>query len=383
MTIVQIGPYPIDPSLIKGGVEASVYGLSKEQSKHHRVFVIDIPRGDKQDKIENDSGLAVYRFHNPGTHNKDSVKRVKDIMKVILDLNPTICHIHSTGIFSLALISALKEHSIPVLLTVHGLARIEKMNTLRKHFSLKALYQLIYQGQCERKVLSNQKVIIVDTEYVAKAIAGFNYRRTPEMIVIPQGIDERFFGLNSSSASRTILSVGSISRRKGHLQLIRAFAIAAKNIQDIRLVICGVLADKEYIGEMEKCIDSLQCRDRISLNPDIPREDLLRYYSDSHIFALHSQEESQGIVFAEAMAAGLPVVATRVGGVPYVITDGETGYLSEYDDIESFSSSLIKVMEDDSTWNTLSANCRKAASAYSWAKIAESIEMVYRTIVKQ
>ena len=251
------------------------------------------------------------------------------------------------------------------------------MNALKKHFSLKALYQYLYQSRCERRLLSSQKEVIVDTEYVARAIRGFKLKNTPLMTVIPQGIDERFYRLNCSAASRTILSVGSISRRKGHFMLIQAFGIAAEKLKDIRLVICGVLADRGYFNELKDCIDGMPCKDRIALHADVSKDFLFQQYEKSHIFALHSQEESQGIVFAEAMAAGLPVVATRVGGIPDVVSDGHTGRLSEYVDVCAFASSMMSLMSDIGEWNEMSAKCKEKAEDYSWQRIAESIDTVY------
>ena len=377
MTILQAGPYPLDSSLIKGGVEASVFGIVSEQSKTSRVVVIDFPRLGGSDAVEEEGAVAVCRFKNPGPHQKDAVKRVDDIVKVILGFAPSVCHIHGTGAFSYILARELRKHSISIVLTVHGLATVEKMNALKKRLSLKALYQYLYQSLCEKRLLSSQKEVIVDTEYVARAIRGFKLKNTPIMTVIPQGIDERFYRLNCSAASRTILSVGSISRRKGHLQLLQAFGLAAERMKDIRLVICGVLADQGYYDELKDCISGMSCQDRITLRPDVSKDLLFQQYKESHLFALHSQEESQGIVFAEAMAVGLPVVATRVGGIPDVITDGHTGHLSDYGDIQSFAFSMISLMSDISEWTRMSANCKNAAEAYSWKRIAESIDSVY------
>lgn len=377
MTILQTGPYPLDSSLIKGGVEASVFGLVSEQSKTSKVIVIDVPRLGGSDAIEEDDAVTVYRFRNPGPHQKDAVRRVDDIARLILEIAPSVCHIHGTGAFSYALVRSLRSHSTPIILTVHGLATVEKKNALKKHFSLKALYQYLYQSRCERRLLSSQKEVIVDTEYVARTIRGFKLRSTPVMTVIPQGIDERFYRLNCSADSRTILSVGSISRRKGHLQLIQAFGIAAEKLKDIRLVICGVLTDRGYYDELRGCIDSMPCKDRIALLADVSKDFLFQQYEKSHIFALHSQEESQGIVFAEAMAVGLPVVSTRVGGIPDVISDGHTGHLSDYGDIQPFASSMISLMSDTREWNGMSVKCKEKAEDYSWQRIAESIDTVY------
>ncbi len=381
MRIVQIGPFPIDRSLIRGGVEASVYGLATEQAKTSEVFVVDIPRLGIEDSIEELNGLTVYRFNNPGTYQKDSVRRIKDIVEIIRGIKPDICHIHGTGVFKYALYKELKAFS-PIMLTVHGLLGVEKKKALKEHFSFKLLYQYITQSRCERRLISAQKSVIVDTGYVAEALKGYRLSRTPRMVIIPQGINDDFFSINCSSTSKTVLSVGSISKRKGHHLLIQAFSKAAEELKDIKLVICGALTDRSYFQSLQSLAKSTQCSDRIVIKADLRKEEILDYYRNAHVFALHTQEESQGIVFAEAMAAGLPIVSTRVGGVPFVVSEGASGYLTDYGDVEGFAQALTKVFSLGEEWNALSDRCKRFSHKYSWSKIAEKIAAEYFLIIK-
>ena len=109
MRIVQIGSFPLDRSLIKGGVESSVYGLALEQARTLNVSVIDMPRLGTEDSVEEQDGLTIYRFRNPGPHNKDSIKRIEDIVDVISGLKPDVCHLHGTGIFGWKMFKVLKK----------------------------------------------------------------------------------------------------------------------------------------------------------------------------------------------------------------------------------------------------------------------------------
>ena len=173
MRIVQIGPYPIDPSVIRGGVESSVFGLVQEQAKKNDVFVMDIPRISGLDRIERFGNLTVYRFSNHGKHQKDAVDRVKDICHIITGLKPTICHIHSTSVFSWRLYRALSRAGVPTIVTVHGLSIIEKKKELKRQFSIKKLYQLCVQANAERSLLQSAEDIIVDTKYVSEVIDAY------------------------------------------------------------------------------------------------------------------------------------------------------------------------------------------------------------------
>ena len=142
-------------------------------------------------------------------------------------------------------------------------------------------------------------------------------------------------------------------------------------------MICGSKANGPCYRELADYIARSPFRDRISLRVELSREELFPLFSQARVFALHSQEESQGIVLAEAMAAGLPVAATRVGGIPDVVTDGITGLLSAYGDIDSFAESIQTLLTSDSRRALMSQACREEAQRYSWSRIAEAVEAVY------
>ena len=381
MKIIQIGQFPLRGSIASGGVEASIYGLASEQAKSNSVVVIDIPRIDGKDAIEEIDGLSVYRFCNHGKHNKDAVKRIDDIVGKVLAFEPTICHVHGTSIFSCEIFNALKKQGIPLMLTVHGLVKEEKHKALKNRFSLKTLYQFWTQTSAERELLQSAFGIIVDTQYVAKQIDQYRLNTRPKVAVIPQGINEQFFNVSCSPCSKTILSVGAFSRRKGHLLLVKAFERIASHIPEASLTICGVVSDNAYYNEVMNYVDASPFKDRISIMTNLPKAQLLAQYEKAKVFALHSQEESQGIVFAEAMAAGLPIVATNVGGVPYVVEHGVTGLLSVYSDVDAFASCLERLLTNEEEWVNMSVAGKSAAKQYSWNSITHYVEIAYAAIL--
>ena len=98
MRVVQIGPYPESSDHVRGGVEASVIGLSQEQGKCAEVHVFDIPRiGGKKD-VERDGLVTVHRFRNAGKRQISMSRLVKDVIKEICNLHPDVCHIHGTNL---------------------------------------------------------------------------------------------------------------------------------------------------------------------------------------------------------------------------------------------------------------------------------------------
>lgn len=377
MNIVQIGSYPISADCIQGGVEASVYGLVKELAKDHVVDVFDVPRIGEKDRVERYGNLTIHRYANSGAHNMDAVLRLKEMVRDIVALGPDVCHVHGTGAFSKQIYFALQQHGIKMMLTVHGILREEKKQALLRKPSLKALYQYIVQSRDERALLESAPRIIVDTAYVEDKLKAYGLKHVPEMHVIPQGIDEVFYGIKCNPKSNVILCVGAIAPRKGHIYTVEMFErLRAKGI-DAKLRIIGSLADKAYYELLQQKIAASPYASDISLDANLPREDLLKAYADAKLFVLHSREESQGIVFAEAMATGLPVVATKIGGIPYVVADGKSGLLCPYADVDTMTDIVAKLLSDESLWQCYSDAAKEIAKNYSWVDIANRIVQLY------
>lgn len=377
MSIIQIGPYPISPECIHGGVEASVYGLVQELAKSHTVDVFDIPRLGEKDRVERYGNLTIHRYTNPGTHNKDAVLRLKEMVRDIVALGPEVCHVHGTNAINKMIYFALLHHGIKMILTVHGILREEKKQALLRKPSLKALYQYIVQSRDERELLEAASRIIVDTAYVEDKLKAYGLKHVPEMHVIPQGIDETFYSIQCNPKSNVILCVGAIAPRKGHIYTVEMFErLRAKGV-DAKLRIIGSLADKTYYEQLKLKISESKYKEDILLDVNLPREELLKAYSEAKLFVLHSREESQGIVFAEAMATGLPVVATKIGGIPYVVADGKSGLLCPYGDVDAMIDMVAKLLSDESLWQRYSEAAKEIAKNYSWTDIANRIVQLY------
>lgn len=391
MKIVQIGPYPLSSDCIHGGVEASVFGLVKELASErlsnermmeaHIVDVFDLPRIGEKDRVERFGNLTIHRYANPGTHNKDAVLRLSEIVRDIVALRPEVCHIHGTGAISKELYFALRHHGLPVIVTVHGLLREEKKQALLRKPSLKTLYQYIVQSRDERTMLNAVPRAIVDTAYVEDMLLHYGLKHVPEMHVIPQGIDETFYSISCNPKSNVILSVGGIGPRKGHIYTIEMFNQLRAGGIDATLRIVGALTDKAYYELLQRKIASSPYASDISLDANLPREELMKAYADAKLFVLHSREESQGIVFAEAMATGLPVVATKIGGIPYVVADGKSGLLCPYADVDAMTDMVAKLLSDESLWQRYSAAAKEIAKNYSWTDIANRIVQLYKSDV--
>lgn len=377
-SIIQIGPYPVSADCIRGGVESSVYGLVQALIRaEYIVDVFDVPRMGEMDRVERYGNLTIHRYANPGIHNQNATRRLPEIVRDIVALHPDVCHIHGTGTYSRQMYFALQKCGIPTMVTVHGLLQEEKKQALQQKPSLKHLYQYFVQTRNERELLNSVPRVIVDTAYVEDKLRAYKLRHLPEMYIIPQGIDNAYYAIHCDPQSNVLLSVGAISPRKGHIYTIEMFNRLRSRGIEARLRIIGSLADKTYYALLQQKIADSSYASDILLEVNVPREELLKAYASAKLFVLHSREESQGIVFAEAMATGLPVVATNVGGIPYVVENGKSGLLCPFGDVNVMTDMARSLLTDEKKWQVFSVAAKKRANDYNWKAIADKIVQLY------
>ncbi|MBA2347916.1 MAG: glycosyltransferase family 4 protein [Solirubrobacterales bacterium] len=142
-------------------------------------------------------------------------------------------------------------------------------------------------------------------------------------------------------ANRTILFVAHLGvsghhHNKGVPELLEAFAIARRSIPDAKLVVLGGRLDSDPPGVT-------------SVGEVSDREEVARRYAESAVFCLPSRFEPTGMSIMEAMAFGLPVIGTRVGGIPEAVVDGETGLLVAVGDVGQLANAMIRLLDSPGT----------------------------------
>jgi len=111
-------------------------------------------------------------------------------------------------------------------------------------------------------------------------------------------------------------------------------------------------------------------------------EKIYDYLEQAKILILPSFYEGLPNVILEAMSVGVPVIATRVGGIPDVVKDGETGLLVEPGRVDELAISIRRLIEDDDLRGKMSKNCLEEAKKYSWENLAERFEDLLKEIVR-
>jgi glycosyltransferase involved in cell wall biosynthesis len=125
-------------------------------------------------------------------------------------------------------------------------------------------------------------------------------------------------------------------------------------------------------------MDELGLGGRAALLGPLSTEQLLEEYRLASLFVLPSAQETSPMVIAEAMAAGVPVVATRVGGVPYLVEDGATGFLVDVGDIDALARRIASLIADDDVRGAVGGAARsRARERYRPVDVAARVRAVY------
>lgn len=171
------------------------------------------------------------------------------------------------------------------------------------------------------------------------------------------------------------LFVGRIVPIKNIPFLIKAFIEASKENRNIFLNIIGEGDKKEVelVKNLTKGYTNIKCLGKKS------GSELVEQYQKSDVFILTSNYDNYPNVIFEAMASGLPVIGTRVGGIPNQVVDSETGYLVELDNTEQLKNKILELASNKELREKMGQNGRKRVEEeFSWDKSAEQLEKIYR-----
>ena len=195
--------------------------------------------------------------------------------------------------------------------------------------------------------------------------------------IMPMGIDTQLFDAESIAAppsEKTVLFVGRLAEKKGLEHLIRAFPEVLSRHPDARLIVVG---DGPLRGELEALARELRLDEHVQMVGGKPPSELPRYYSACRIFvgpsvvARSGDTEAFGLVFAEAMAAGRPVVATSVGGVADIVVHGRTGLLVKPDSPAALAAAISQLFDSPAKAERMGRVARRwVRRKFDWRNVA-------------
>jgi glycosyltransferase involved in cell wall biosynthesis len=321
-------------SLDMGGLERIVLALVREGARAgHDVSVVCLERAGALAPLAQEFGVPVWCVgKRPGLH-YDTYAHLRALLA---RLGPDVVHTHQVGALFYAGPAARRRHMPLVVHTEHG-----------KHCGGGWRMRML-ERVCGAWV---QRFFCV-SEDIAADLRGYHVVAPSKVGVIANGIDTATFArptdaaglrreLGIPAAASVLGTVGRLSEIKRQDRLLRAFAELRQTFPDAHLVLVGdgPLRDdlRQLAGQLklETCVHFTGSQ----LQPE-------RYLHLMDVFALTSRSEGMPVSVLEAWAAGRPVVASRVGGLPEMVRAGETGLLYEQDDQAALVAALARLLSD-------------------------------------
>ncbi|MBM4241498.1 MAG: glycosyltransferase family 4 protein [Euryarchaeota archaeon] len=265
-----------------------------------------------------------------------------------------------------------KIHKIPYISTIYG-----------EEVYLSKSYKF---GFLMRSFVENSTRSIAISDATFKSCMDIGLKKD-KFEIIPFGVDNKFFkplSIDREKNKFQILSVGYLIERKGFEYLIKSMKDVLKKYKGVKLKIVG---SGPLEKKLKKVVHDLELNGNVEILENVSDEELLKLYNSSDLFVLPSIIDSQGnteglgVVLLEAMACGLPVIGSDIGGIPDIIEDGETGLLVGEKDVEGLSRAIIGLIENENLREKLAIKGSELVTEkFSWYKVAESYLKVYRLI---
>lgn len=213
--------------------------------------------------------------------------------------------------------------------------------------------------------------------------------------IVPMGVDPKLFQESADADelkkkhrldAEVILSVGRLIDLKGTDCLIQALPEILSRFPRAKALIIGSGPRKNQLLDLTK---NLRLEENIVFIDSIAHAELIKYYSVADVFVLPSiinskgETEGFGVVLLEAMACGVPVIGSDVGGIPDIIENGQTGLLVRPKDPQHLSDQLLRVLTDADLKAKMVANARKLIETrFAWEIVAERFIEIYRNALQ-
>ena len=290
------------------------------------------------------------------------VKNVVSLAGFIRANGIEIVHAHAARDYHLAALAVRLASRSRLVLTRHTLFPLRRINKI---------------------LLSGVSRVIAVSRAVAESLPQNGVIESSKITVIHNGIDVgRFTSSSGRDSTIRVGTVGHLAPIKGHDIFVRAAALVSAQRPDVRFLIIG--EDKspqmDHRRQLEKLVADLELNGVVAM-PGW-REDVNAVLSSLTLFVSAARSEPFGLAIVEAMAAGLPIVATASEGALEIIEDGVSGRLVPTDNTEALAKAINELLDNPDECSRLARNALSAArDRFSLSRMATDTERVYRAVL--
>ena len=358
-----------------GGIEELTRQLALALAvKGHETSILTNrwPGGVAESELLDGVQVTRLAFPLPAAHAISAIRflatapsAVRAVASFIRGSQPDVVHVIGAGPQSVYLGMLARRLGAPLVFTTGGELTFDAHGAFERSATLRAGL---------RRTVHQARIITACSDFTLKNLEKFVQPRSPSFVV-PNGVDLEEFASRSDQEigfEPFILGVGRLVPQKGFDVLLDAFATS--DLPEMNLVIAGEGFEREALMQRASRLGIVG---RVHLVGAVGRGKLVALMHSATAFALPSRGEPFGIALLEAMAAGVPSVATDAGGVPELARDGENALVVAPDNPGALSSALARLVNDGELRTRLSARGRETARGLTWSRIAERYEAAY------
>ena len=380
--VALCGPYPKDDADARtaDGVQRCVVMLAHALAKLDgvRVSVVARARRSAEHRQARIDGVDVTWVPDPHpTADYLLGRRLlrRQVERELRRLRPDVVNAHGEPHY----IVASLDSGLPTVVTLHGIFADQTIAHGAAPLRHRVAYALTRRW--ERAYLPRIRHLVAINDEIGRVVSA----TAPEARIyrVNNPVDERFFELPTEPPGRGVLFVGQLSRRKGVHLALEAFASLVTVVPGATLRLIGSDEnDPAYVAELRHRHASLIDAGLVTFLGGQPAEVVLREMARAATLVLPSEYEASPLAVVEAMAAGRPVVATRVGDVEQLIVDGQSGMLVDRGNADALAWALTRVLTDDAFRRTAGALARRTiAERASPARIARDTLTVFNGVL--
>ncbi|MEM7338009.1 MAG: glycosyltransferase [Actinomycetota bacterium] len=271
--------------------------------------------------------------------------------------------------------------SLPLVTTFHTLARVKaELGDPEPE----------RRARAEAEVMSCADTVLANCTAEAEQLIDF-YGADPERIeIVAPGVDHAFFSPGSQAGARWALRTDDapLLMFVGRIQPLKGADVAVETLAhldrtDARLWIVGGASGSEgdsAVARVRALIAEHDLADRVRFMPPQPHHLLSTYYRAADVCLVPSRSESFGLVALEAMACGVPTVASAVGGLLTLVEHGYTGYLVDDRDPKQYAAHVNEILADPMLARRLSVSAAARGRTYTWTASASRLNRLYRDL---
>lgn len=368
------------PEEINRGLAPNVYYISKEQVKQgHKVWIFSFTK-EIPSRITKD-GIKIIRLKMPpairwtgGLTFFSAIKKERIEPDIVHGLQP----ISLGWLFPLAKINLKSKTALSLHCSIQPL----------KHGYVSGFKNIIqnYEFTFLSRYLSKRVDLILP---VAKFIKNeLKQLKINQNIIkpVPSGINYKMFNKNrpkkEEDGAFNILYVGRFAQLKGLSYLLDSFKVLNKD-GGFRLTLIGGQKTDDCYESVLNTIKKLNISNDVKIINTLPQEKIIKYYHSSDLFILPSICEPRGKVILEAMASGVPVIATDSGGTSEIIKNNKNGILVSARDTRAIINETLNIKNNKILRENLIKNGIATAKIFDWSTIAEQYSIRFKNLINE